>query len=136
MPITPKACEGEERIHEEVHHLVETDDGLYMGQIRTRKSSQNQDDDSAQDSRVTISGQSFQGLTDLCFVGSSVHETVEVGDVVHLDLDDPGFAVRIAVDELGVLFVSEGFVDFDDFASSWAYSVAPFAMFLRRFMLA
>ena len=60
LPITPKAGKGEEAVHKEMYHLVGTDDGLDMGQTRTRKSSQNQDDDSAQDSRVTISCESVQ----------------------------------------------------------------------------
>ena len=58
-----------------------------------------------------------KGLTDLGFVSGGIEEAVEFGDVVHFDLDDPSFAVRIAVDEFGILFVSEGFVDFEDFAS-------------------
>ena len=43
-----------------MYHLVESDDGLDAGQQRTRESGQNQDGDSAQDSRVTISGESLQ----------------------------------------------------------------------------
>ena len=39
FPITPEACEGEGGIHKKMNHLVEADDGLGMGQIRTRKSS-------------------------------------------------------------------------------------------------
>ena len=57
-----------------------------------------------------------KGLTDLGFVSGGIHEAVEFSDVVHFDLDDPSFAVGVAVDEFGVLFVSEGFVDFEDFA--------------------
>ena len=61
FPIAPYAKEGEGGIHEGMHHLVESYYGrLDMGENRTRKSCQNQDDDSTQDSRVTISGQLFQ----------------------------------------------------------------------------
>jgi acyl carrier protein len=44
-----------------------------------------------------------------------IEETVKLSDVIHFNLDDPSLAIRIAVDEFGVLFVSEGFVDFEDF---------------------
>ena len=61
--IAPEAEEGEGGIHKEMHHLVEADDGLDMGQTRTRNSCQNHDDDSAQESRVAISGQTFQEVS-------------------------------------------------------------------------
>ncbi len=60
--VAPKTEEGESGIHEDMHHFVNTHDGLDPWKSRTRDSCQNQDDDSAQDSRVTISGQSFQGI--------------------------------------------------------------------------
>ena len=62
-PVAPKAEEGESGIHEDMHHLVKSDNGLGVWKHRTRDSGQNQDDDSAQDSRVAISCQSFQGLS-------------------------------------------------------------------------
>ena len=62
LAVAPNAEEGKSGIHECMHDLVKTYNGLDIGQIRTRKPCQNQDDDSAQDSRVTISGQSFQGI--------------------------------------------------------------------------
>ena len=58
--ITPEAEEGESGIHEKMHHLVKADNGLDMGQTRTRNSCQNHDDDSAQESRVAISSELFQ----------------------------------------------------------------------------
>ena len=60
--IAPKTSEGETCIHEDMHHLVESDDGLGMGKQRSREHGQNQDDDSAQDSRDAISGESFQKI--------------------------------------------------------------------------
>ena len=60
LAIPPEAKEGEGGIHEQVCHLVEAHDGLDMRKNGTRKSCQNQDDDSTQNSRVAISGQSFQ----------------------------------------------------------------------------
>ena len=56
-------------------------------------------------------------LTDLGFVSGVIKEAVKLGDVVHFDLDDPSFTIGVAVDEFGILFVSKGFVDFEDFAS-------------------
>ena len=60
--IAPKTGEGETGIHAEVRHLVEADEGLGVWKTRTRKPCQDQDDDSAQDSRVTIFSQSFQRI--------------------------------------------------------------------------
>ena len=61
--VAPKAKEGESGIHAEMRHLVEAHNGLDAWKNRTRKPCQNQDDDSAQDSRVAISGQPFQELS-------------------------------------------------------------------------
>lgn len=47
LAIAPKAGKGEARIHEQVHPLVEPDNWLDARKQRTRKSGQNQDDDSA-----------------------------------------------------------------------------------------
>ena len=62
LAVAPDACEGEAGIHQEMHRFVEADDGLDVRKNGTRKPCQNQDDDSAQDSRVAISGQSFQWI--------------------------------------------------------------------------
>ena len=58
--VSPKAKERESGVHDKMHHFVDAHDGLDTWKTRTRKSCQNQDDDSAQDSRVAISGQPFQ----------------------------------------------------------------------------
>ncbi len=54
--IAPEAGKGETCIHQDMSHLVETNCRLDVGEKRTRESGQNQDDDSAQDSRGAISG--------------------------------------------------------------------------------
>ena len=58
--VAPQTGKGETCIHEDVYHLVESDGGLDMRKQRPREHCQNQDDDSAQDSRDAISCQSFQ----------------------------------------------------------------------------
>ena len=58
--VAPKRDEGEAEVHEQVDEFVQPEDGLHLGQIRTRQPSQQQDDRCAKDSRVTISSESFQ----------------------------------------------------------------------------
>ena len=60
--IAPKASEGESGIHADVGHLVEPNGWLDAWENRTRKSGEDQDDDSTQDSRVAISCQLFQEI--------------------------------------------------------------------------
>ena len=60
--IAPKASEGESGIHADVGHLVDPNGWLDAWENRTRKSGEDQDDDSTQDSRVAISCQLFQEI--------------------------------------------------------------------------
>ena len=60
LALTPKGDEGEAEIHEKVDHLVQSEDGLHLGENRTRKSRQQQNHRCTEDSRVTISSKSIQ----------------------------------------------------------------------------
>ena len=58
--VAPQDGEGESCIHQHMHHLVESNDGLDMGKTRTRQPSQQKDHCCTKDSRVTISRESVQ----------------------------------------------------------------------------
>ena len=54
--IAPNTQESETHVHDDMSELVKAYDRFDSGEKRTRKSCQNQNDDSTQDSRETISG--------------------------------------------------------------------------------
>lgn len=102
FPETPERSEGKKSKHRKVYYFVDAGQRQSaMLETRTRKTRQNKDYYSAEDSRVYTLGQ-FSQYDALLFVylGFVCCSVEQVGCVAaNLDFDDPALAVRIAVDE-------------------------------------